>query len=109
MKVKRNTAAKFEKGTPAKKPVFKIKRAPEEILPPTIVPEPPPLSAMLKVGILGLKNGMCKWPIGDGPFTFCGRKQKPGKVYCEGHCQIAYQPVQKREARNNERLATRHG
>lgn len=44
--------------------------------------------------VLTLGAHMCKWPIGDPAregFTFCGRRQDPGKVYCREHAQIAYQ------------------
>jgi GcrA cell cycle regulator len=27
----------------------------------------------------------CRWPYGDGPFTFCGQAKLPGKSYCEFH------------------------
>ncbi|MFZ5669099.1 MAG: GcrA family cell cycle regulator [Pseudomonadota bacterium] len=44
--------------------------------------------------VLSLGAHMCKWPIGDPAregFTFCGRRQDPGRVYCREHCQVAYQ------------------
>lgn len=44
--------------------------------------------------VLSLGAHMCKWPIGDPAregFTFCGRRQELGKVYCLAHAQVAYQ------------------
>ena len=32
----------------------------------------------------------CKWPIGDGPFTFCARRRESGLPYCKDHAAIAY-------------------
>jgi GcrA cell cycle regulator len=47
--------------------------------------------------VLTLGAHMCKWPIG-GParegFTFCGRRQDPGRVYCAEHAKVAYQQPQ---------------
>ncbi len=49
--------------------------------------------------VLTLREGMCKWPIGDPAsteFRFCGRKSGSGTAYCEAHSQVAYQPHAKR-------------
>ncbi len=50
--------------------------------------------------VLTLREGMCKWPIGDpsdAEFRFCGRATRPGGAYCEAHAQMAYQPQAKRK------------
>lgn len=50
--------------------------------------------------VLTLREGMCKWPIGDpsdAEFRFCGRSTRPGGAYCEAHAQLAYQPQAKRK------------
>lgn len=50
--------------------------------------------------VLTLREGMCKWPIGDpsdAEFRFCGRSTRPGGAYCEAHAQMAYQPQAKRK------------
>lgn len=47
--------------------------------------------------VLTLGAHMCKWPIGDPAregFTFCGRRQDPGRVYCAEHAKVAYQQPQ---------------
>lgn len=44
--------------------------------------------------VLTLREGMCKFPIGDPSvveFSFCGRPACVGP-YCAGHARIAYQP-----------------
>ena len=35
--------------------------------------------------ILDLEPHHCRWPVGDGPFAFCGDRKVPGKSYCAGH------------------------
>ena len=50
--------------------------------------------------VLTLREGMCKWPIGDPAdteFRFCGRHSGAGSAYCEAHAQLAYQPQSKRK------------
>ncbi|MFN3835324.1 MAG: GcrA family cell cycle regulator [Glycocaulis sp.] len=50
--------------------------------------------------VLTLREGMCKWPVGDPAdpsFRFCGRKTSAGDAYCEAHAQLAYQPQAKRK------------
>lgn len=50
--------------------------------------------------VLTLREGMCKWPVGDpadASFRFCGHKTTPGQAYCEAHAQMAYQPQAKRK------------
>ena len=50
--------------------------------------------------VLTLREGMCKWPIGDpanGEFRFCGHPVKPGSTYCEAHSAQAYQPQTRRK------------
>lgn len=62
-------------------------RPPREIVPARV--EAPGSASVLSLGA-----HMCKWPIGDPAredFTFCGRRQDPGRVYCREHCQVAYQ------------------
>jgi GcrA cell cycle regulator len=56
-----------------------------------------------KVGVTGLREGMCKWPVGDpqeAGFGFCGAKAAAG-VYCSQHAAIAYQPVAARKQKND--------
>ncbi len=49
-----------------------------------------------RVTIMDLREGMCRWPIGDPTspdFRFCGARSEIGTPYCEHHAQIAYQPA----------------
>jgi GcrA cell cycle regulator len=48
------------------------------------------------VSVLALREGMCKWPMGDPgdqDFAFCGCSIKLGTPYCTDHAAIAYQPA----------------
>lgn len=52
-----------------------------------------------RVGILDLRDSMCKWPIGDPSkpdFAFCGARASSSLPYCAEHCRIAYQPAAER-------------
>lgn len=35
--------------------------------------------------LIDLPADGCKWPYGDGPFTFCGCDREEGKPYCYPH------------------------
>jgi GcrA cell cycle regulator len=99
--------AKAEGKPPPPSPkVFKIKRAPEDIQPPTFIPEPPAPAKALNVAFMDLRRNQCRWPLGESPFLFCGLPQHGGRPYCPAHSRIAYQPVTAREKRNTERLAS---
>ena len=39
----------------------------------------------LHLSLLELEREQCKWPYGDGPFTFCGCRTFDGSSYCEAH------------------------
>ncbi len=51
-----------------------------------LVPPPKPRG----IPLLALKASQCRWPRGEGPYTFCGLRTKPGQPYCEGHAKRAY-------------------
>jgi len=54
------------------------------------------------IGLLELKESSCRWPVGhpDQPgFGFCGCQKADHGPYCEKHAAIAYQPVQRRQAK----------
>jgi GcrA cell cycle regulator len=52
-------------------------------------PEPEPLRCVevvpLNMDILDLAHDGCRYPYGDGPFTFCGHPQISGSSYCGPH------------------------
>lgn len=89
-------------GNTALKPVF----APVEqkTVALALVPTPVELNVpkVLRVDLLDLKEGMCRWPIGDPQdehFHFCGCQKAASGSYCEHHARIAYQPVNRRTAK----------
>ena len=52
-----------------------------------------------RVSIMELREGVCKWPLGDpmsAEFVYCGADCKVGTVYCSHHSTMAYQPTQER-------------
>lgn len=55
--------------------------------------------------VLDLKEGDCRWPIGDpqnADFHFCGKQKHAAFVYCEFHARKAYQPPQAMRRRDRE-------
>ena len=58
---------------------------------------PPPRSGLT---IMELREGMCRWPLGDPTtpaFRYCGAHGVAGLPYCSHHAQIAYQPTAERK------------
>lgn len=52
-----------------------------------------------RVGLLGLNEHTCKWPIGDplnDDFHFCGNESPDNSPYCTYHQRLAYQPSAER-------------
>lgn len=68
-----------------------------------------PMSEM--VTIMDLREGMCRWPVGDpttSEFRFCGSKSPAAGPYCVHHARIAYQPAQdRRRERDREKRLQR--
>jgi GcrA cell cycle regulator len=69
---------------PLPKPVPEIE---PEIEPEPVVPKRMRLKAPAPKGlsILDLTHATCKWPHGDGPYTFCGHVSIEGSPYCAYH------------------------
>ncbi|MGJ3232923.1 MAG: GcrA family cell cycle regulator [Oceanicaulis sp.] len=90
---------------PASKPAAAPVR---EVKPAAAVPAPAEAKRLPNgeyATVLTLREGMCKWPIGDPgdtEFRFCGRRSKPGSAYCEAHAQLAYQPQNKRKRKPSD-------
>lgn len=86
--------------------------------PPKFNPEtPPPLREELvriatlapiepALGVLGLTNFTCRYPIGDPTdpaFSFCGRTcNNVENPYCVQHQKLAYVPAQKKKRKHEE-------
>lgn len=56
--------------------------------PPKPPPPPPGEPKMRRLKLVDLKPTSCRWPIGEGPFLFCGADAE-GQVYCPFHQRIA--------------------
>lgn len=53
-----------------------------------------------RIGLLGLSEHTCKWPIGDPlskDFYFCGQHSEEGKPYCDFHSRRAYHQVDRKK------------
>ena len=61
------------------------------------------VSISRRVSIMELREGLCKWPMGDplhADFAYCGSDSGAGKTYCEHHARIAFQPQNERRRSN---------
>ena len=60
------------------------------------------------VGIMDLRDGVCRWPVGDPlkpGFAYCGANCDPGRTYCVEHSALAYQPsIERRRDRLPSRI-----
>lgn len=46
----------------------------------------------LNIALLDLEPHHCRWPLGDGPFVFCGHQKYPGSSYCRAHFELSCGP-----------------
>lgn len=51
------------------------------------------------LSLLELEPNDCRYPYGDGPFTFCGHPKQAGSSYCTPHFHLCDQPPKPRQAR----------
>ena len=80
---------------------------PREVWTPT--PEIYTVPPEKRVGVDGLTDNQCRWPIGDPQddnFHFCNQEKVPGLPYCAHHCTVAFEPSRPRKRRTN-RVYTR--
>ncbi len=54
-----------------------------------------PLAGSTPMPLHDLKDRDCKWPLGEGPFGFCGQPAAAGRVYCAHHAALAYKPIER--------------
>jgi len=59
------------------------------------LPDPAaPLPGAKLVSLVDLDDrGACRFPHGEGPFTFCGCPAVPGALYCADHARLAFRPM----------------
>ncbi len=99
-------------------PVFQGNLAVAVAARPAPAPAPRPVAEEVvvpiseRVGIMDLRESMCRWPLGDPAspdFRYCGAKMQIGLgPYCTYHARIAYQPAMDRR-RDRERRAAARG
>ena len=65
---------------------------------PRVEPSPPiaPVAINGRLSLLDLTDDVCHWPYGDHPnVTYCGEPVFR-RLYCSGHCEIAYTTTRER-------------
>ena len=62
--------------------------------------------ASLNIDLEDLKNRRCRYPYGDGPFTFCGHPVKEKSPYCEEHHKICFKGIKTRQATDSTNLGS---
>lgn len=55
-------------------------------------PEAIPAPSSAHVGLMGLTEWNCHWPVAEDPWRFCGAVAAFDRPYCQFHLQIAYVP-----------------
>lgn len=50
-----------------------------------------PQATPAHVSLEELTRLSCRFPYGDGPFTFCGCETQEGRVYCGPHHELTHQ------------------
>ncbi len=45
------------------------------------------------LSLVELEQGDCRYPYGDGPFTFCGHPVKDGTSWCVPHFHLTHEPL----------------
>jgi GcrA cell cycle regulator len=86
-------APKPERKAPVPKPERKTRL--QLPAPPMIAARPvcEPVATVAKVDFMGLRPGLCKWPIGEvgsDDFGFCGDHSAGLRPYCNRHMSIAF-------------------
>lgn len=75
------------------------------------IPLPPPAETLTPanprhVSLIDLQHGECKFPYGDGPFTFCGCEAYQGLPYCAPHVVLCAKPKHGGEGQVHEQFAS---
>lgn len=78
-----------------------------------IMPEAKPLLEVViaseRVTIMDLREGMCRWPLGDplsSEFRYCGSDCSSGLPYCAGHANVAYHGSSDKKRERREKAAS---
>lgn len=65
------------------------------------------------LGLLDLEPHHCRWPIGEGPFLFCGERREEGSPYCPTHralgTTVIHNPQPSQEAPEKSGFSPRMG
>ena len=71
------------------------KNSPRSTLYKMFVPRPADdlASTAKHIAFLDLEANHCRFPYGNGPFTFCGHDQIKGSTYCANHHALCWTPA----------------
>jgi GcrA cell cycle regulator len=47
----------------------------------------------LNISLFDLTSKTCRWPYGEGPYTFCGHHPSEGSPYCAPHFHLSLRPA----------------
>ncbi len=47
----------------------------------------------LHISLFDLTSKTCRWPYGEGPYTFCGHHPSEGSQYCAPHFHLSLRPA----------------
>lgn len=65
------------------------------------------------LSMMELTNDTCRWPKGEGPYSFCGNpthRHADGRaVYCEAHASVAYRTYDAKPIRRDDRGSKGNG
>jgi hypothetical protein len=61
--------------------------------------EPPDGAPGHPIELEALTAFSCRWPIGDGPYLFCGKARLSGHTYCRACERLAFQVARPGEKR----------
>lgn len=60
----------------------------------------------LNIKLEDLKNRECRYPYGEGPYTFCGHPVKDNSSYCTDHHAICFRAIRRRPEGTSSKLGT---
>lgn len=69
------------------------------------LPLPPEPENAGGIALDDLEPGMCRWPFGQGPYTFCGCRAIPKQSYCPTHHAAAWTSVPVRKPKQRDESA----
>lgn len=67
----------------------RARAVPEVKKPAYVAPLSPEAPPSLHIGMTELEHNHCRWPYGEGPYSFCGHPKVFGVPYCAFHRELS--------------------